>query len=150
MSTATAATTIRCTNCGTRNRVPIAAAGKPRCGKCQTPLPWVVDIKEDAFSSAVEASDLPVLVDVWAPWCRPCQMLSPALEKLAAEKAGTLKLVKINSDESPAIMNRFQIKAIPTLLLMVNGEERAHQAGAVPLMQLRSWLASALGEGSNA
>jgi thioredoxin 2 len=146
MSTATEATTIRCTNCGTRNRVPIAAAGKPRCGKCQTPLPWVVDIKEDNFAAAVEAADLPVLVDVWAPWCGPCRMLSPALEKLAAEKAGSLKLAKINADESPNIMNRFQIKAIPTLLVMVHGEERAHQAGAVPLVQLRSWLDSVLAE----
>ena len=111
-------------------------------------LPWVVDIKEDAFPAAVEAADLPVLVDVWAPWCGPCRMLSPALEKLAAEKAGALKLVKINADESPNIMNRFQIKAIPTLLVMVHGEERAHQAGAVPLVQLRSWLASVLDEGA--
>lgn len=148
MSVTTVSTTIRCSNCGTRNRVPIAAAGKPRCGKCQTPLPWVVDITEDAFSSAVEASDLPVLVDVWAPWCGPCRMLTPALETLATEQAGALKLVKINADESPATMNRFQIKSIPTLLLMVNGEERAHQAGATPLMQLRSWLASALNEES--
>jgi thioredoxin 2 len=110
----------------------------------------VVDIKEDAFASAVEAADLPVLVDVWAPWCGPCRTLSPALETLATEKAGALKLVKINADESPNVMNRFQIKAIPTLLVMVDGKERAHQAGAVPLVQLRSWLASSLGEGSNA
>ncbi|HEX4430818.1 MAG TPA: thioredoxin domain-containing protein [Frankiaceae bacterium] len=148
MSTTTEATTILCTNCGTRNRVPIAAAGKPRCGKCQSPLPWVVAIKEDAFAAAVEGADLPVLLDVWAEWCRPCRILTPALEKLAAEMAGTLKLVKLNADESPNTMNRFQIKAIPTLLVMVHGEERAHQAGAVPLPQLRSWLASVLDEAS--
>jgi thioredoxin 2 len=106
----------------------------------------VVDIKENAFAAAVESADLPVLLDVWAPWCGPCRMLSPALEKLATEKAGALKLVKLNADESPNTMNRFQIKAIPTLLLMVHGEERAHQAGAVPLVQLRTWLDSVLGE----
>ncbi len=91
-------TKVECRNCGAKNRVPAVAEGTPRCGKCSTPLPWVVDANDDEFHAVVDESSLPVLVDVWAPWCGPCRMVSPALEKLAGELAGNLKLVKVNAD----------------------------------------------------
>jgi thioredoxin 2 len=104
----------------------------------------VVDATEDTFAEAAERSSLPALVDIWAPWCGPCRMLTPALEHLAAERAGNLKLVKVNADENPRLLNRFEIKSIPTVLVMKDGEVKGHHLGAVPLVELRTWLSSIL------
>jgi len=90
-----------CSNCQTKNRVPAVAHGVPRCGECHTPLPWVVNSSDADFGDVVEAATIPVLVDMWAPWCGPCRMVSPVLEQLAGEFAGSLKLVKVNADEAP-------------------------------------------------
>lgn len=137
-------TKVECGNCGAKNRVPVAAEGTPRCGKCGTPLRWVVDTNDDEFHAVVDESSLPVLVDVWAPWCGPCRMVSPALEKLAGELAGNLKLVKVNADENPAVSQRFEVRSIPTLVLLHHGQVVDKQIGALPAHQLRSWLESKL------
>ena len=137
-------TKVECRNCGAKNRVPAAAKGMPRCGKCSTPLRWVVDAKDDDFHAVVDESSLPVLVDVWAPWCGPCRMVSPALEKLAEELAGELKLVKVNADDNPEVSRRFEVQAIPTLVILDHGKVVDKQIGALPEHQLRSWLKSKL------
>jgi thioredoxin 2 len=129
-----------CPNCSTKNRVPAAADGAPRCGNCQNPLPWVVDTSDADFSAVADESTIPVLVDVWAPWCGPCRMVSPALEQLAADLAGKLKLVKVNADEAPETSRRFEVQAIPTLVLMHHGKVVDKQIGAAPAPALRSWL----------
>lgn len=133
-----------CSNCHTKNRVPSVAHGVPRCGKCHQPLRWVVNASDSDFASVAEAATIPVLVDIWAPWCGPCRMVSPALEQLAGEFAGRVKLVKVNADESPLLSQRFQVQAIPTLMLFRNGEVVDTQVGAAPLAQLRSWVTSKL------
>src|SRR5690348_8110408 len=93
-----------CPACGRKNRVPAAAAtGTPRCGNCRAPLPWIVDAGDDTFAAVTETSTVPVLVDLWAPWCGPCRMVSPALETLAGDLAGRIKLVKVNVDEAPDV-----------------------------------------------
>ena len=137
-------TKVECGNCGAKNRVPAAAKGMPRCGKCSTPLRWVVDASDDEFHAVVDGSSLPVLVDVWAPWCGPCRMVSPALEKLAGERAGELKLVKVNADDNPEVSRRFEVQAIPTLVILDHGEVVDKQIGALPEKQLRAWLTSKL------
>jgi thioredoxin 2 len=131
---------IKCPNCGRRNRVPAAANGTPRCGNCHKPLPWIVDAGDDDFAEVAEQASVPALVDLWAPWCGPCRMVSPALEQLATEMAGKLKLVKVNVDESPKLQQRFGVQAIPTLLLLRNGAVAARQTGAAPAGALRTWL----------
>ena len=131
---------VTCLNCGTKNRVPAAADGAPRCGNCQKALPWVVDTSDGDFTAVADRSTIPVLVDVWAPWCGPCRMVSPALEQLATELAGKLKLVKVNADEAPEVSRRFEVQAIPTLVLMHHGEVVVKQVGAAPAAVLRSWL----------
>jgi thioredoxin 2 len=141
-------TTVQCGNCGTKNRVPAVAEGTPRCGKCGTPLRWVVDANDDEFHAVVDESSVPVLVDVWAPWCGPCRMVSPALEKLAGELAGTLKLVKVNADDNPAVSRRFQVQSIPTLVLLDHGTVVDTQIGALPEHRLRSWIESKLPKGT--
>ena len=134
----------RCPNCGRRNRVPAAAAGTPRCGNCHKPLPWIVDAGDDDFTEVAERASVPALIDLWAPWCGPCRMVSPALEQLATEMAGRLKLVKVNVDESPRLQQRFGVQGIPTLLVLRGGTVTARQTGAAPAAALRTWLENAL------
>lgn len=134
----------RCASCGTRNRVPWATKGIPRCANCKASLPWIGEAGDDTFASVVAGSVLPVLVDVWAPWCGPCRAVSPALEHLAGEFAGRIKLVKVNADDAPGISTRFEVRAIPTLLVMLGDEVVSRQTGAAPEPQLRSWLEGAL------
>jgi thioredoxin 2 len=100
----------------------------------------MVDTSDADFSTVADKSTIPVLVDVWAPWCGPCRMVSPALEQLATELAGKLKLVKVNADEAPEVSRRFGVQAIPTLVLMHHGLVIDKQVGAVPALALRSWL----------
>jgi thioredoxin 2 len=135
---------VRCENCGRRNRVPAAAAGTPRCGNCHQPLPWIVDAGDEDFAEVAERASVPALIDLWAPWCGPCRMVSPALEQLATEMAGRLKLVKVNVDESPKLQQRFGVQAIPTLLVLRGGAVAARQTGAAPAAALRTWLEQAL------
>ena len=137
-------TTMVCPNCGKRNRVPAAADGKPRCANCHNWLPWVVDAGDLDFAEIVEKSTVPVLVDLWATWCGPCRMVSPALERLARERAGRLKLVKVDVDSAPAISQRFSVRAVPTLLLIDHGQLLARQSGAAPVAALRDWLDQAV------
>jgi thioredoxin 2 len=136
---------VRCPQCGQANRVPAAANGVPRCGNCHNPLPWMVDADDNLFEAAAEQATVPVLVDVWAPWCGPCRIVTPTLEHLARERAGKLKLVKVNADESPGVSQRFEVRAIPTLLLMDHGRVLARQIGALPEERLVAWLSDALG-----
>jgi len=100
------------------------------------------------FADVAEKSSVPVLVDLWAAWCGPCRMVSPALEQLATERAGQLKLVKVDVDKAPAISQRFMVQAVPTLLLLDHGQILARQAGAAPVAALRNWLNQALSAGS--
>jgi thioredoxin 2 len=138
------ATVVQCRHCGAKNRVPAVAAGIPRCGNCHQPLPWIAEATDADFAEVAEQAALPVLVDLWAPWCGPCRMVSPALEQLARDLAGRLKLVKVDVDQTPALSGRFEVRAVPTLLLLRGGEVIARQAGAAPAPALRSWVDAAL------
>jgi len=136
--------TVTCSNCGKENRVPAAAHGKPQCGNCHQPLPWLAEAGDDDFHEVVEESTIPVVLDLWAPWCGPCRTVSPALDQLAAEHAGEIKLVKVNVDESPQISHRFDVQSIPTLLLMRGHDVIARQTGAAPAPALKRWIDDAL------
>ncbi|MEY2476882.1 MAG: thioredoxin 2 [Actinomycetota bacterium] len=142
--TASTAQIVICENCGKKNRVPAAASGTPRCGNCKAPLPWIVDADDPSYAEIVERAAIPVLLDLWAPWCGPCKMVSPALEQLARSHAGRIKLVKVNVDEAPRVAARFQARSIPTLLVLDHGRVVASQVGAAPEAALRAWLDDAL------
>jgi thioredoxin 2 len=135
---------VQCSSCGAKNRVPAVAAGTPRCGKCSTALPWIAKADDETFADVVEGSATPVLLDLWAPWCGPCRQVSPALEQLAGRFAGRIKLVKVNVDESPRTAMRFDVKGIPTLMVMRGKQILSRQTGAAPEPHLRAWLESAL------
>jgi thioredoxin 2 len=134
---------IRCPNCGTLNRVGPAAEGVPRCGKCGNLLPWVVDATGETFDAEIRAS-VPAIVDFWAPWCAPCRMIEPVLDDLARDRAGELKVVRVNVDENPELASRFGAMSIPLLVAFRDGEEVERVVGAMPRAQLEQRLASVL------
>lgn len=139
-----AAREVICPNCGTRNRTPVIAKGRPRCGKCHTDLPWLVDVTTGEFDEMIKRSVLPVLIDVWAPWCGPCRTVAPMLEQLAKDRAGKVRVAKVNADQEPTLSSRLRAQSIPMLVLFDNGAEIARQVGAVPAHQLNQWLDSAI------
>ncbi|ACU75284.1 thioredoxin [Catenulispora acidiphila DSM 44928] len=142
--------TVRCPHCGKNNRVPAAAEGHPRCGNCHQSLPWIVDAEDSTFTQVVDKASIPVVVDLWATWCGPCRMVSPALEQVAADLAGKIKLAKVDVDASPQLSQRFEVRAVPTLLVIDRGRVLARQAGARPAAELRAWVEEALAGGSAA
>ena len=131
-----AANLVPCPSCGAKNRVPAASSGKPTCAKCHADLPWLVDATDVDFAQVTDTSRL-VLVDLWAPWCGPCRMVGPILEKLAGDFAGSLKVVKVNVDSSPAISQRFNASSIPMRVLLRDGAVVDTVIGAQPEHVLR-------------
>jgi thioredoxin 2 len=132
-----------CGRCGANNRVRRDRARDATCGRCKEPLfaGRPVAVSDGSFAAEVEASPLPVLVDFWAPWCGPCRAVAPMLEKVAAEQAGRLKVVKVNVDENPGLSARFQIQAIPTLAVFRGGKLVDQIRGALPKQALEARLA---------
>lgn len=120
-----------CPSCGTKNRIPAAASGRPRCASCKKDLPWVVNVGDADLNAALDSKQL-VLIDLWAPWCGPCRMVAPVLEKLAVTYAGRLKVVKVNVDEAPGAAARFDAQSIPTLVIMRDGQVVERVIGAQP------------------
>ena len=135
---------IRGGHCGQANWVPAAAAGTPRWGKWHRPLPWIADADDTSFAGVAEAAKLPAIVDLQAPWCGPCRMVSPAVEQLARDRAGRVKLVKVNVDAFAADLAAFDAQAISALLVLRGGRVAARQTGAAPLAALRAWAGTAL------
>src|SRR5436305_3758459 len=107
---------IHCEKCGANNRVPpekLATGAQPVCGRCKQPLsfrPQPLTVTDSTFAAEVVGSPVPVLVDMWAPWCGPCRTMTPVLDELAVELAGRIRVAKINVDENPVIAERFRIQ----------------------------------------
>ncbi len=124
---------IVCPNCRKTNRVPAMRLSEhPKCGSCAADLfqghPTSVDVS--GFERHVDTNTIPVLVDVWAPWCGPCRAMGPMFERAAQTLEPRMRLLKLNMDEAPQVAQKFGIQAVPTLMLLQGGRLIAQEAGA--------------------
>lgn len=132
-----------CPHCSAVNRIPAERAGQGQCGKCSAALfaGQPITLTDANFARQVSRNDLPVLVDFWATWCGPCQMMAPVFAQLAERHRRDLRVGKLDTDAAPQTAAQFSIRSIPTIILFRGGREIARTAGAVPLAQLEQWLA---------
>jgi thioredoxin 2 len=135
---------LRCAACGATNRIPRARlADDPVCGRCGEALlsGEPVELTDGNFEQVVAGSELPVVVDFWAPWCGPCRQMAPQFAQAAGTLKGRALLVKVNSDDNPHTASRFGIRSIPTLVRLDRGREVARIAGARPAGQIVQFAA---------
>lgn len=133
---------IACPHCAALNRLPAARlAESPKCGRCKGALFAAAPMALSAqnFEAHAQRSDLPLLIDAWAAWCQPCRQMAPHFEAAAAQLEPQVRLGKLDTEAEPAIAGRFNIRSIPTLILMRHGRELARHSGAISASQIVSW-----------
>ena len=137
---------VTCPDCGQRNRVPFGREAK--CGKCSTRLSGPAEPVEvpsvEAFDALAGSVQEPIVIDFWAPWCGPCRIVAPELVKVAQSNAGRWLIVKVNTEALPELGERFQIRSIPTMAVIMEGKEIARTAGARPAADIESFVRQAL------
>ena len=134
---------IVCIDCGTTNLVPAPRlADRPTCGRCKAPLfqGEPAELTSSNFDTVLRNTDLPVLIDFWAPWCGPCRMMAPAYAQAAERLEPHVRVAKLDTEQAPEIAGRFGIRSIPTLALFHQGKEVARQSGAMDLTTLLRWV----------
>jgi thioredoxin 2 len=140
---------VTCPSCGQRNRLAFSRlAAETRCGKCHSaikPPGEPIETPDAAtFDAAIAASDLPVVVDFWAPWCAPCRMVAPELVKVAGRHAGEYLILKVNTDAISELGARYGIRSIPTMAVFGAGREVGRIAGARPAADIEAFIESTL------
>lgn len=138
---------IVCPVCSSLNRLPPEKLGSgPICGKCKGKIftGYPVELTGTTFSRNITRSDIPVVVDFWAPWCGPCKMMAPAFSEAASLLEPNVRFAKLNTDQEQDIARQFGIMSIPTIAIFIGGKEIARQAGALDARRLVSWIRSYL------
>lgn len=133
-----------CPSCGKGNRIPAKhLANQGRCGSCKAPLPPTsepIEADATAFDEITRSASVPVLVDFWASWCRPCHMAAPEVAVLANEMAGKALVLKVNTEQHPDLAARYRVQSIPNFVVLRDGQVAFQQPGVVPRSEMRKWL----------
>ena len=140
---------VACPACSTLNRFPrerLTEGFAGKCGQCRAPLftGHPVALNAASFEAHALKSDIPLLVDFWAPWCGPCKAMAPQFDRAASRLEPTMRLGKVNTDEEQQLAGRFSIQGIPTMILFRHGKEIARQSGLMDAGRIESWAAQAL------
>lgn len=134
-----------CSECLAVNSVPEQRLSEsPKCGKCKHPLLEVVvhEFNGQQFQKFISRSELPIVVDFWAPWCGPCKMMAPVFSQVAKDNQGKAIFAKVNTEDQQQLAAQFAIRSIPTLKVFKSGKVVADMAGALPKAQLQAWVNS--------
>ncbi|MDA3904038.1 MAG: thioredoxin TrxC [Desulfuromusa sp.] len=136
-----------CPHCAAVNRLPAERlAGHPKCGKCGQLLfsGKPVELSQATFQKHLQKNDIPLLVDFWAPWCGPCKMMGPAFAEAATQLEPRVRLAKVNTEVEQNLGAQLNIRSIPTMVLFLNGVEKARQSGAMNSAGIVQWVNSQL------
>jgi thioredoxin 2 len=137
---------VSCPECGATNNYPVDAGGKAVvCGRCKTPLPvpgTVLEPPAEQVVALIQNAALPILIDFYSPTCMPCHMMRPILESLAKRRAGSLMVIKVETDRNRELASAFKIQAVPTFVVMKKGFEIARVSGAMNETDFSLWVAS--------
>lgn len=131
-----------CPACGTVNRIDEARAAQALCGQCGKPVfeGHPVEVTATTAERHLARSDMPVVIDFWAPWCSPCRTMGPVFAEAARQLEPRMRLLKVNTDKEQALAQQFGVRGIPTFVIVRNGQEVARTSGAMPATAFIDWL----------